>query len=301
MCPDTFVEFYDGKTGLSLGIKQHLYSQKSHYQQIDVFETEYWGKLLVLDGLVMLSEGDEFVYHEMISHVGLFTHRNPKTVLIIGGGDGGTAREVLKHQGIEHVDLVEIDKMVIDVSKEYFPNLGNFADRRLTVHIKDGVEFLLNRRDTYDLIIVDGSDPVGPAEGLFSETFYNSCLAALRKGGVMTAQMESPWVRKYHQTIQQSYQSLAKCFSHVGLYLCPIPLYPTGLWAMVCASNGESADSDSVTGRCERGESELEGLRYYSAGTHRASFCLPPFVREMIQTGPESVIQGESSNPSSAT
>ncbi|MFO7798180.1 MAG: polyamine aminopropyltransferase, partial [Rhodohalobacter sp.] len=196
--PLQYNEYYNEQTGLTIGLRKLLFAKRSDYQLVEVYETDTWGNLMTIDGMVMLSERDEFVYHEMISHVAMFTHPNPKRVLIIGGGDGGTAREVLKHSTVEHADMVEIDQTVVEASKLHFPGVGDFDNPNLNVLYEDGIAFVKNVKDPYDVIIIDGSDPVGPAEGLFEKDFYQFCLDALTEDGVLTAQTESPWVESYY-------------------------------------------------------------------------------------------------------
>src|SRR5699024_5703418 len=172
-------------------------------QAVCFFDADTWCILMLIDGMVMLSEKDEFVYHEMLSHVALFSHPNPERILIIGGGDGGTAREVMKHPSVKHVDLVEIDEAVGRASKQYLPLVGDWKNPKLNVIFDDGIAFVKQIKEPYDVIIVDGSDPVGPAEGLFEHEFMKACYNALSENGVLTAQTESPWVKEYHKSIRQ--------------------------------------------------------------------------------------------------
>lgn len=280
--PIQYQEFYHGKTGLTVGIRRILFSRQSDYQRVEVFETDTWGNLLTIDGMVMLSEKDEFVYHEMLSHPALFVHPAPRRVLIIGGGDGGTAREVMKHPTVEQVDLVEIDKVVIDASREYLPQVGDFENPKLRVLCEDGIAFVKNVTDPYDVIIVDGSDPVGPAEGLFSRSFYEDCRKALVDNGVLAAQTESPWVESYHKGVRDTWQTLKGLFRHTEMYLSYIPLYPGGMWSMMIASKGDGPLDESVLKRVKEGGARLEGLRYYNSAVHQGAFALPGFVREIL-------------------
>jgi spermidine synthase len=187
---------YDEGEARSLKIEKQLFEGQSDFQHVQVFQSESYGKVLVLDGVIQLTERDEFSYQEMITHLPLCSVPNPKKVLVIGGGDGGVLREVSRHVSVEQVDICEIDKMVVDVSKEFFPNVAiGFEDPRVNVHIGDGVKFLEEAEEkTYDCIIVDSSDPIGPAEGLFQKPFYQSLARALRPGGVACTQAESIWL-----------------------------------------------------------------------------------------------------------
>jgi spermidine synthase len=232
---------------------------------------------------VMLSERDEFVYHEMISHVAMFTHPDPKRVLIIGGGDGGTAREVLKHPSVEQVDMVEIDKTVVDASKLHFPGVGDFDNPKLRVLYEDGIAFVKQVSEAYDVIIIDGSDPVGPAEGLFEKDFYRFCLEALSDDGVLTAQTESPWVESYYPSMKKVFHALDDLFPVSGMYLSYIPLYPAGMWSMACASKQEEPLSRETDARIENGKEVLSGLRYYNRDVHRGAFALPNFVKQITE------------------
>lgn len=282
---DSFNEYYKGKSGLTLGIKRKLFSKQSPYQLVEVLETDAWGNLLTIDGLVMLSERDEFVYHEMLAHVPLFTHPNPENVLIIGGGDGGTAREVMRHSRVKHVDLVEIDETVVEACTEYLPSVGDFSNPKCTLRIEDGIEYIKNTPDqTYDIVLVDGSDPVGPAEGLFEFSFVEQCHRILKKDGVFASQSESPWVESYHPSMQRLYQGLNSIFSIVSPYLCAIPLYPTGFWSMIVASKVYDPRSQKISDAISKeGGAFLNHCRYYTEDIHYGAFALPAFVRNIFQ------------------
>ncbi len=276
-------EYYNGTTGLTVGVNRILFSEQSPYQKVEVFETDTWGNLLTIDGMVMLSEKDEFVYHEMMTHVGLFSHPNPKRVLIIGGGDGGSAREVLRHPEVEQVDMVEIDEAVVRASRQYLPEVGDFENPRLKVHYEDGAAFVRNVKEPYDVIIVDGSDPVGPAEGLFSKAFYDACYNALTETGVLTAQTESPWVPAYHRSISDLFAVLGELFAVSRMYLASIPLYPTGLWSMAFAGKGSSPLSEETLRRVRDGIPKLNAkLRYYNMEVHQGAFAIPGFIKKLL-------------------
>ena len=281
--PLIYNEFYNEQTGLTVGLKKLLFSKQSAYQLVEVYETDTWGNLMTIDGMVMLSEKDEFVYHEMLSHVAMFTHPEPKRVLIIGGGDGGTAREVLKHASVEWVDMVEIDETVVEASKLHFPGVGDFDNPKLNVLFEDGIAFVKNVKEPYDVIIIDGSDPVGPAEGLFEKDFFQYCFNALSENGVLTAQTESPWVESYYPSMRKVFYALDDLFSVSKMYISYIPLYPAGMWSMACASKKISPLNDEVISRASGDEKILESLDYYNSDVHRASFALPNFVKKIIE------------------
>ncbi len=279
-----YTEYYHKRTGLTVGVEEVLFSEQTPFQKVEVLKTDTWGNLMTIDDMVMLSEKDEFVYHEMLAHVGMFAHPNPQKVLIIGGGDGGTAREVLRHSSVEKVDLVEIDEAVVRASKEFLPDVGAWDDSRLNVHFKDGIEFVKNSEAEYDVIIIDGSDPVGPAEGLFEKEFFEYCYSALKEDGVLTGQTESPWVESYHPSMKKVFTALDEVFAVSDMYLGYIPLYPAGMWSFAFASKGERPTSENVMSRVSAGL-EVFGLslKYYNKQVHSASFALPNFVAEIIR------------------
>ena len=275
-------EFYHKRTGLTIGLNKLLYSKQSKYQLTEVYETDTWGNLMTIDGMVMLSEKDEFVYHEMIAHTALFSHPNPNRVLIIGGGDGGTAREVMKHPPVQHVDLVEIDRNVVEASRLHFQGVGDFDNPKLNLLFEDGIAFVKDVSEPYDVIIIDGSDPVGPAEGLFKKEFYQSCFEALSDQGILASQTESPWVTSYHPGIQAVFGNLKELFPVSSMYLCFIPLYPAGMWSMAFASKKYEAADSSVEERIKN-STFADNLRYYNSEIHYASFALPNFVKDIVR------------------
>lgn len=281
--PLQFNEFYNENTGLTIGIKKLLFSERSEFQLVEVFETDTWGNLMVIDGLVMLSEMDEFVYHEMITHVGMFSHPSPENVLIIGGGDGGTAREVLKHKSVQSVDLVEIDETVVRAAKQFLTMVGDFDNPRLNVIYENGLTFVEKSENKYDVIIIDGSDPVGPAVDLFKMEFFRNCHRALTAKGVLTAQTESPWVSSYHKNIKSLFSALDETFKTSNMYLGFVPLYPAGMWSFAFAGKDVHAHDPEVLERVQAGTLSLKpDLRYYNPDIHKGSFALPNFVRDII-------------------
>lgn len=277
-------EYYHKKTGLTVGVNKVLFSEQTPYQKVEVLETDTWGNLMTIDGMVMLSEKDEFVYHEMLAHVGMFAHPNPERVLIIGGGDGGTAREVLRHPSVKQVDMVEIDEAVVRASKEFLPEVGAWEDARLNVLFEDGIAFIKNAQASYDVVIIDGSDPVGPAEGLFEKEFFEFCFSALKEDGILTGQTESPWVEEYHPSIKQVFDALGEVFTHSSMYMGFIPLYPAGMWSFAYASKGINPNSVEVLKRVQIGlEGFSQDMKYYNKSIHQGSFALPNFVADIIR------------------
>lgn len=269
-----FTEKQTQALALSCLVKRTIHSERTPYQELSVIETEQYGRMLVLDGLVMLTEVDEFVYHEMMSHVPMAIHPAPRDVLVIGGGDGGTVREVLKHQGVQRVTLAEIDARVVEAARQFLPTLSSaLDDPRLVLAIGDGVEHVRFHTGTYDVILVDSTEPIGPAAGLFATEFFRMAAAALRPGGLLVAQTESPFLNA--DLIRQTHLNMQAAFPFLRLYLASIPTYPSGLWSFTLAAGADAPYLDPRS---------LSGLvtRYYSREVHRAAFALPPFVAALV-------------------
>lgn len=277
-----YTEFWERRTGITFGIEEILYSGSSDYQRIQVLKTDTFGRLLTLDGLVMLTERDEFVYHEMICHPALNLLPHPRRVLVVGGGDGGTVREVLRYGDVERVDLVEIDGEVIRISREYFPLVSSaLDDPRLTVHVRDGIEFVRQSEDaTYDLVIIDSTDPVGFAEGLFGEDFYADCARILTSDGILVAQSESPFDDTFQRSIGRARTVLGRLFEQTHVYLAHTPTYPTGTWSFTMATKGLHPIHDFDHDRMARRTAAFgDRLKYYNAGVHLGAFALPNFAK----------------------
>ncbi len=273
-----FREECNGYLATSFKIKETLFSGRSEYQKIDVVRTEGHGVMLINDGFVMLSERDEFVYHEMIAHVPLFVHPSPKRVLIIGGGDGGTAREVLRHTAVEKAVMVEIDAMVVDVCRKYLPTLTSaLDDPRLTLRIEDGVKYVKETKEKFDVVIVDSTDPIGPATPLFNEDFYRGVSAILEEDGILITQAESPF---YDGGIQASMLGNQRpFFDRLHVYLLSNLTYPGGLWSFGFATKGPRPLADFDEARVAAANLSM---RYYNTGIHRAAFMLPNFMQENL-------------------
>ncbi len=272
------VEFGHG-CRVSIKIKDVLCFYRSEYQEIAVFETEKLGRMLVLDGITMLTEFDEFAYHEMIVHVPLLTHPNPSRVLIVGGGDGGTAREVLKHPEVQEIHVCELDREVVKTCRQYLPSLASsFDDPRVKLFYEDGAKFVENRSDTYDIIIVDSTDPIGPGQVLFQRKFYEDMRKALNTDGIVVTQCECLFL---HQHVIGAVASFAKeIFPIAKYYLTNVPTYPSGLIGFMFCSNKYNPLEDFSLQRAKR----LPGLKYYTPDLHRASFVLPKFGEEIIKS-----------------
>lgn len=261
-----------------------LFRKKSDYQKVEVYDTYAYGKLLTLDGMVMTTDRDEYVYHEMITHVPLQAHKNAKRVLIIGGGDGGAAREALKYDNIEEVVLVEIDDVVVEAAKLHFPKLAtSFDNPRLTLKIEDGIEYVKNCPDnSFDLVIVDSTDPIGPGEGLFTEKFYREVHRIMADGGIQITQSESPrYNEKVFKEIYACYKGIFGA-ENVFCYLAHIPTYPTGMWTFSFSVKGDGHPLN-FDPEAARQFSKSQGTRYYNEEIHKAAFALPNFVKDLIE------------------
>ena len=274
----------DRSIALSLKHEGKLFDKASDFQKVTVYQTEAYGKMLTIDGMVMTTEKDEYAYHEMIVHVAMQTHPKVKRALIIGGGDGGTARELLRYPGLEEVVMVEIDALVVEASKAHLPNMAkSFDDPRLNLLIQDGLAYVDQcEPEAFDLVIVDSTDPVGPAEGLFSKSFYQSVYGILAQGGVMVTQSESP--RFNEKVFQEIYQVYKEIFGdpYVHCYLAYIPTYPTGMWSFSYSTKhgaGPLAHFDAVKAEAF---STAHQLKYYNEAIHQAAFALPGFVKTLL-------------------
>ncbi|AZR73815.1 spermidine synthase [Anoxybacter fermentans] len=272
-----FTEYQNNKLAYGYKISKHLHSEQTKFQRLDVVDTEQFGRMLILDGIVMTTIEDEFVYHEMISHVPLITHPNPKKVAVIGGGDGGAIREIIKHPSIEEAHLIEIDGRVIENSKKYLPEIAcALDDPKVTIFVEDGIEFIKKNKNTYDVIMVDSTDPIGPAVGLFKKEFYQSVYDALKEDGLFVAQTESPFLNK--DIIKPTYQAISEVFPITRLYLATIPTYPGFLWSFSMGSKKYKPEDADLS----RAEAIASDTKYYNPEIHRSAFALPNFVRDLI-------------------
>ncbi|MDN5352387.1 MAG: spermidine synthase, partial [Clostridiales bacterium] len=232
-----FTEKHTDTVNFSIKVKRHLYSEQTPFQRIDFFESEEFGTFFTLDGLMMVTEKDEFIYHDMITHVALATNPEIKRVLVIGGGDGGTVRELTRYPHIEKIDMVEIDERVVRTSQQFLPfTASKLTDPRVTLYFEDGLKFIDGKQDAYDLILVDSTDPVGPGEGLFSETFYKNCYAALSGKGILVNQHESPFYPRDIHEMKRAHSKIKKLFPISRVYQFHMPTYPSGHWLFGFAS-----------------------------------------------------------------
>lgn len=265
----------------SVRVEKQLFGGESDYQQIAVFQSREFGKMIVLDGEIIFSEADEFIYNEMIVHVPMSVHPMVKNVLIIGGGDGGVAKNLTEYTEIEHIDVVEPDEMFIQVSREFFPETAHgFDDPRVEIHNMDGLRYLRRCRDKYDLIINDSTDPFGHAEGLFTKEFYGSCFRALHEDGIMVYQHGSPFYDEDEAAFRAMHRKVYTCFPISRVYQASIPTCPAGYWMFGFASKRYHPliDFDPIRWK-QRGIKTW----YYTTNLHRGAFMLPKYVEDLLE------------------
>ncbi len=271
-------ETYEDGCFLGFAVEEKLASEQSQYQKIELFRSTSHGVVLALDGLIQLTERDEYVYHEMITHVPLLVHPDAQKVLIIGGGDGGTARETAKHEEVQHIDMCEIDGRVVELCKKHFPSTAvGMANPKVHVTVGDGIEWVKkSANNTYDVVIIDSSDPVGPGVGLFNSAFYGEVLRILKPSGVVVAQGESPLYQV--NAVRNLRKAMREVFPITATYLASIPTYPSGLWSFAFASKGiEPSEIDHV-----RAKAITQTCKYYNEAVHRAAFALPTHLIEEL-------------------
>ncbi|GIM28611.1 polyamine aminopropyltransferase [Clostridium polyendosporum] len=277
-----YTENQTPNVNFSMKVKSHLYSEKSPFQQIDVIDTYEFGRVLVIDGWTMVTEKDEFIYHEMITHVALATNPEIKRVLVIGAGDGGTVRELTRYASIEKIDMVEIDEVVVKASREFLPFTANkLGDPRVNLYFEDGIKFVEGKVNEYDLIIVDSTDPIGPGEGLFTTEFYRNCFNALTEKGILVNQGESPYYSNNSREMKRAFSKLKNIFPICEAYQYHMPTYASGHWLFGFASKKLHPVKDFNGVRWE----EL-GLatKYYNKELHVGAFSLPNYVREQLNS-----------------
>lgn len=276
-----FTEEHTDNIRFSIKVSRQLYSGQSEFQRIDVFDSVEFGRFFTLDGLIMATEKDEFIYHDMIVHVPMATNPDIKNVLVIGAGDGGTVRELTKYKSIEHIEMIEIDKLVVDVCKEHFKQTSCcLDDSRVTIHYEDGLKFVRKKKNEYDLIIVDSTDPFGPGEGLFTREFYGNCYNALKSDGILVNQHENPFYPDYARNMMRAHKRIKAFFDVCRVYQAHIPTYPSGHWLFGFASKKYDPVKD-----IEEQTWKALGLetKYYNTDIHRGSFALPNYVLEQLE------------------
>ena len=265
----------------SIRVNRHLYSQQSDYQRIDIFETPEFGRVLTLDGNVMLTERDEFIYDEMITHVPMAVHQGIKDILVIGAGDGGVVRELTRYDRVEHIDLVEMDPQVVEACRAYLPgNACRMDDCRVHIYFENALKFIRRCENKYDLIIVDSTDPFGPSEGLFTLEFYGNCFNALREDGIMVNQQGSPFYKQDAEAMQRSHKRIVQTFPISKVYQAHIPTYAAGYWLFGFASKKYHPINDLDA---EAWKKHNMRTKYYTTQLHAGAFYLPAFLEEMLK------------------
>ena len=276
-----FSEAQTPNVKLSIRVDKQLYSGQSEFQRIDVFESPEFGRFLTLDGYMMLTEKDEFIYHEMITHVPMAVHPCVRRVLVIGAGDGGVIRELTRYPEIESIDMVEIDPQVVEVCREYLPQTAcKLDDPRVHIHYEDGLKYIRRFENEYDLIIVDSTDPFGPGEGLFTREFYGNCYKALREDGIMVNQHESPFYAEDAAACQRAHKRIVESFPISRVYQAHIPTYPSGHWLFGFASKKYHPLKDLDEGRWN---ARSLACKYYTTTLHRGAFYIPAYVEELLK------------------
>ena len=276
-----YTEHHTDDVKLSIRVDRQLASYKSEFQRIDIFDSEEFGKILTLDGYLMVTEKDEYIYHEMITHIPMATNPEIKNILVVGGGDGGTVRELTRYKHIEKIDMVEIDEMVVRACEKFLPiTSSKLTDPRVSLYFEDGLAFIHGKENVYDLILVDSTDPIGPGEGLFSEAFYNDCFKALSEKGILINQHESPYYPNYAREMKRSHSKIKKIFPVSRVYQFHMPTYPSGHWLFGFASKAFDPIKDF---KPETWEAFGIDTKYYNTDLHVGCFALPTFVKKMLE------------------
>ncbi len=275
-----YTEEHSKDVRFSIKINKQIYTKESKFQRIDILESKEFGKVLTLDGLIMVTEKDEFIYHEMITHVPMAVNTNIKKVLVIGGGDGGCVRELTRYKSIEEIHMVEIDEEVVKACKEYIPKTAcSLSDSRVKIFYQDGLKFVRTKENEYDLIIVDSTDPFGPGEGLFTKEFYGNCYKALTEDGILVNQHESDYYSDYAKSMKRAHKRIQEIFPICEIYQAHIPTYPSGHWLFGFASKKFNPVEDLNE---EKWNNLNLKTRYYNTRLHKGAFALPNYVNEMM-------------------
>lgn len=274
-----FTEMHKKDVGIIFEVQKTLVDTKSRFQNIKIFKNPTYGKVFTLDNMIMLTLKDEFCYHEMLVHIPLYTHPRPQNILIIGGGDGGTATEVLRHKSVKKVDLVEIDAKVVEVSKEHLPECcPGYKDKRVNIIIGDGIKYVKTTRKKYDVILVDSTDPIGPAIGLYKKSFYRNCKKALNNDGILCTLSLSPFLDP--DIVRMAYKNVKSVFKQTFLYWGVVPTYPGAFWSYTLGTKKYQPLTDF---QLKRYKKERLKTKYYNDQVHKAAFTLPNFMRDAIK------------------
>ena len=276
-----YTEQHTENVRFSIKVEKQLHSEQTEFQRIDILESKEFGRFFTLDGMMMVTEKDEFIYHDMIVHVPMAVNPDIKNVLVIGAGDGGTVRELVKYKSIENIDMVEIDKRVVEVCMEYLPQTAcRLNDERVNLFFEDGLRFVRNKENEYDLIIVDSTDPFGPGEGLFTKEFYGNCYKALKEDGILVNQHESPYYEKYAKAMQDAHEKIYGLFKVHRVYQAHIPTYPSGHWLFGFASKNYDPVKDL---NAERWNNLNIDTKYYNTELNSGCFALPNYVKKLLE------------------
>lgn len=277
-----YTEEHTPNVRFSIKVKEQLHTAQSPFQRIDIFDSEEFGRFFTLDGLMMVTEKDEFIYHDMIVHVPMATNPAVKKVLVIGGGDGGTVRELVRYPSVERIDMVDIDEMAVRACIEYLPQTScKLGDPRVTLYFEDGLKFIRRFENEYDLIIVDSTDPFGPGEGLFTREFYGNCYKALTADGILVNQHENPYYESYANSMRRAHRRIQDFFPICRVYQAHIPTYPSGHWLFGLASKKYDPIRDLDA---EKWNALGMDTRYYNTDLHRGAFMLPSYVRNSLSS-----------------
>lgn len=280
-----YTEQHTPDVRFSIKVTNVLHTSHSGIQQIDVFDSKEFGRFLTLDGLMMVTEKDEFIYHDMMVHIPMAVKPDAKNILVIGAGDGGTIRELTRYPSIENIDMVEIDEEVVKVCRKYLQKTTvSLDDPRVNIYYEDGLRFVRNKIDEYDMILVDSTDPFGPGEGLFTREFYGNCHKALKDDGILVNQHESPYYNYYANSMKRAHKRIEEFFPVCKVYQAHIPSYPSGHWLFGFASKvlDPVIDFDAA-----KWESLNIKTKYYNTQIHVGSFALPTYVKELLEDDEE--------------
>ena len=280
-----YTENHTDNVKFSIKVDKHLRSAESEYQRIDIFESKEFGRILTLDGYLMVTEKDEYIYHEMITHIPMAVNPDITNVLVIGAGDGGTVRELTRYNHIKNIDMVEIDEMVVEICREYLPQTAcRLTDPRVHIFYQDGLRFVRNKENEYDLIIVDSTDPFGVGEGLFTKEFYGNCFKALKDDGILVNQHESTFYTSYANSMKRAHSRIKSTFPIALVYQAHIPTYPSGHWLFGFASKKYDPRTDL---KADWWDSLGIKTKYYNTILHTGCFAIPNNVRDQLRESGE--------------
>ena len=280
-----YTENHTDNVKFSIKVDKHLRSAESEYQRIDIFESKEFGRILTLDGYLMVTEKDEYIYHEMITHIPMAVNPDITNVLVIGAGDGGTVRELARYNHIKNIDMVEIDEMVVEICREYLPQTAcRLTDPRVHIFYQDGLRFVRSKENEYDLIIVDSTDPFSVGEGLFTKEFYGNCFKALKDDGILVNQHESTFYTSYANSMKRAHSRIKSTFPIALVYQAHIPTYPSGHWLFGFASKKYDPRTDL---KADWWNSLGIKTKYYNTILHTGCFAIPNNVRDQLRESGE--------------